>query len=79
MSNDSWDGNDRRRNNSEDHDLLIKIDNNLSNHIELVQTHIEDDKEKFNKLDADLAWMRKILYAALGIVAFIEFMAKIKV
>jgi len=63
--------------NQEDHDLLTKIDANLSNHMELVKAHVIDDKVRFEKLDADLGWVRKILYGCVGIVLFIEFMVKV--
>lgn len=74
---ENWDGSERRKVSQEDHDLLTKIDANLRNHLITVEKHIADDKEKFEKIDSDLVWIRRILYGATGIVIFIEFMSKL--
>lgn len=71
-----YDGPERRHVNPHDHDLLTRIDANLSNHISLVETHIQDDKTHFKKIDDDLGWIRKILYGGLGVIATIEFLSR---
>ena len=46
----SWDGDERRKDKSY-HDLLIRIDANLSNLIEDFKQHKRDDNEKFDGID----------------------------
>lgn len=68
----NYSGNERRQN-RDDHDLLTRIDEKLDSFISEVKQHIEDDKIKFKELHDSVGWIHKILYMALGIVAFIEF------
>lgn len=48
-----WDGNERRRI-SREHDLLIRMDQNLSNHMKRVEEHFDDDKESFSKINENV-------------------------
>lgn len=75
----SWDGKtERRQMGQEDHDLLTRIDANLSNHIDNMNNHVTDDSEHFNKLDKDVAWIIKVMYGGVGVYVFIQFMHVIK-
>ena len=73
----TWDGRERRKMNTDDHDLLIKIDANLSNHFEVMETHMLDDKVAFKKINEDMEWVKKVLYGGVGIIIFIELLAKV--
>lgn len=76
--NDKWEGIERRKvTTNAGHDLLTRIDANLSNHIKLVETHIEDDKIEFGKINNKLEWQQKLIYGGVGIVAFVEFMTRV--
>ncbi len=74
----TWDGVERRKMSGDERDLLIRIDTNLTNHIAVMATHVIDDNIKFNEVKKDLAFNNKILYGALGIIAFIELLSKFK-
>lgn len=71
----SWDG-ENRRELPDGHDLLIRIDANLTNHIAVVAKHVIDDEVRFSKIDKDLVFHNKLLYGALGIIAFMELFVK---
>lgn len=47
---DQWDGKDRRRENR-DHDVLTRIDVNLSNFMTRFEEHTVDDKSSFDKME----------------------------
>lgn len=49
-----WDGEERRNGKSTDHDLLTRIDVNLSNFIKAFDNHIIDDDIRFNDLKEQL-------------------------
>lgn len=67
----SWDG-EERRSESRDHDLLTKIDANLSNFMSRFDEHKQSDKEDFNRLYAEQGLLKKYLYMGLGVIAAIE-------
>ena len=73
----TWDGCERRKMSSEDHDLLIKIDANLNNHFEILNNHLIDDKSSFKKITDDMDWVKKVLYGCVGVVVFIELFSKV--
>ena len=72
-----WDGIKRREKDIEDHDLLTQIDTKLSILLNSFDKHIIDDKEQFAEIKKRLSFGEKIIYGAVGIIAFIELAAKI--
>ena len=72
-----WDGVKRRGKDVEDHDLLTQIDTKLSILLESFDKHIIDDKEQFADIKKRLTFGEKIIYGAVGIIAFIELAAKL--
>ena len=66
-----WDQKERRVN-STDHDLLTKIDVNLSLHLETMKSHILDDKIAFKKVNDKIDWQNKVIYMAIGALALFK-------
>lgn len=78
MSDKLWDGRtERRAMNIEDHDLLLEIKGDTKHLVDTMNSHILDDKVNFKKITDEQSWHSKILYSGLGIVLFIEFIAKV--
>ena len=83
---DRWDGKERRNmsQDSVDRDrLLERLDTNVSylvqsekNITQALVDHAKVDDVRFGKIDRTLQFQNKIIYGALGIVAFIQFLAK---
>lgn len=72
----TWDGRTERRKMSDDHDLLVRIHENLKNHIEIMSKHILDDEHRFDTVRKDLATHNKIIYGCIGVALFVEFVSK---
>jgi hypothetical protein len=79
-----WHGPERRRNNDDDHDLLTRIDENLVHVKEWCVSHKEEDDQKhadnlvkFEALNKTVSFHSKMIFMALGVIAFIEFVAKV--
>lgn len=52
----------------EDHDLLTKIDTNLTNFMQRFREHEEKDDKRFS-------WLEKMAYGGIGIVVFVQLVA----
>lgn len=72
-----WEG-EERRDKERDHDVLTRIDANLSNFMRRFDDHVEDDMGKFKRLTDDVSELKKYLFMGLGIIAFVVFIVKIK-
>lgn len=75
-----WDSRERRKVTQMDIELdrLIRETHGDVRHLVKDFTeHKKDDKINFKELKDGQEWSRKIIYGALGIVAFIEFWAKV--
>lgn len=72
----TWDGKERRKVTDNDHDILIRIDANLTNHINLVSRHVQEDEDRFSKVEKDLQFHNKIVYGALGVIVFLQIVSK---
>lgn len=76
-----WDGKDRRheeRNESDDsHDLVVRIDTNLSNFMKRFEEHTKDDKESFDKIDARTSRLEKFFYGVVGAFFLFEVIMKL--
>lgn len=72
-----WDGHERRKNGARDHDLLIRIDSNLDGLVENFKEHIGEDKEFFHEHDKRLKSVERIIWCAIGMILFLEFIFKI--
>lgn len=56
----------------EDHDLLTKIDANLSNFMDNFKDHVLDDKKYWDKVELQ----QKVTWGVAGVVIFIEIVGK---
>ena len=72
-----WDG-EERRSTTRDHDLLTKIDANLSNFMSRFEEHKKEDGEHFDRLYVGQSMLKKYLYMGLGVLAAIEFFSFFK-
>lgn len=61
----TWDNIERRKMDNKDHDLLTKIDANLTNFM-----------DEFKDLKTKVNWQEKILYVGIGGIAVIDFVSK---
>ena len=71
-----WEGIDRRKTISLDHDVLIEIKNDLKHVVSWIEAHEKKDDVRFTKIDKDIDFQKRITYAVLGIIFFVEFMFK---
>lgn len=75
MSNE-YSGEERRKT-ERDHDVLTRIDANLSNFMKRFEDHTQEDKNGFGRLDDRTARLERFMWGAIGIIAFVEFLSKI--
>lgn len=70
-----WDGKDRRRDpiRGDDHDLLTKIDANLSNFMRRFDDHTAEDSKSFDKLKTGQDRQNWLIAIGLGIIGAVEF------
>lgn len=76
----NWDGHERRKNgsmNHEERDLLIRIDSNLINLIGRFDNHVIDDKVAFKKNSDEIDFLKKITYMGLGILIVVNLALKL--
>lgn len=71
-----YDGEDRRINGKRDHDLLTRIDVNVSALMESFDNHVDDDEKSFTRLDERTSRLEKFMWVTVGIVVFVEFISK---
>lgn len=72
----NWDGDERRTNGKKDHDLLIKIDSNLTNFIHNFDNHIKADEESFKSQDGRIKSLEKAYWMGVGIIVIVEFVTR---
>lgn len=70
-----WDGKERRAP-GPDHDILIRIEESLRNHIEKVERHFVDDATNFKEIRKDVEALKGWRLQILGAVAFVVFLAE---
>lgn len=58
--------------NKDDHDILIRVDTNLVNLIDKVETHIDSDDVKFAEHDKILSFHSRIVYGGVGAMFIIN-------
>ena len=59
-----------------DHDLLIRIDENLKNLIAIFKIHEKDDNDRFSKINDRLAMVEKACWGVGGALVFLEVVLK---
>lgn len=67
----AWSGEDRRKKDNGSHDLLIRIDANLSNHLEAFRAHADSDKEHFDRLYLQTSGLKKFMNRAIGAIVIL--------
>lgn len=65
----TYEGPERRKMSSEDHDLLTRIDTNLSSFMNRFDAHEKKDEERFKFLE-------RFAYGLGGVFIFVEVVAK---
>lgn len=70
-------GADRRKVDDRDHDLLIRIDENMKNMMTNYQLHTTQDATEFAKNDIRLSNLEKSYWKVMGGVAVVVFIAQI--
>jgi len=71
-----WDGKERRAMNTEDHDVMIEIRNDIKHLVSNVVGHVEDDKAAFKKINESITWLQKITYIGMGGILLLRFLIK---
>ena len=75
----AWDGDERRRkgrpNGNGDHDVLIRIDANLSNFMKRFDSHEVLDDRRFDGLFKRTAGLQRFMWLLMGAFAIIQFLA----
>lgn len=62
--------------NEAERDLLIRIDQNLENHINNMENHIKDDRSNFKSVNERIGWLQKIVFMGLGALALLKLFIK---
>ncbi len=70
-----YDGKDRRQH-SEDHDLLININNKLHNLVEIYSAHVKEDKEKLGDHEQRLRFLERSIFGWFGALAVLQLVLK---
>jgi len=68
----SWDGTERRKTDCLDHDLLIRIDTNLTNFMDKFIAHVLEDKTAFINQDNRIKNIERVVWAAAGLLFAVE-------
>lgn len=71
-----WDGTERRKMDSDQRDLIIEMHTDMKHMVKWTEAHDLKDDTRFDKIDKSNKWRDKLLYGALGIIAFIEFVTR---
>lgn len=61
-------------NGMKDHDLLIRIDQNLTNLIAVYESHVEEDKVMFENIKKENDLFKRVLYGGFGAFFIIQFL-----
>ena len=56
----------------EDHDILIRIDENLQFLVMAFDKHQQDDNQRFEKMDKRIQVMERAFYSVGGVIVFLE-------
>lgn len=72
----SWDGKDRRKLSSEDHDMLTRVDANLTNLVNTFMNHIASDEKKFSDIHQRLKILERAYYIAVGVIIVVQFLTR---
>lgn len=76
----TWDGINRRKDemNKDNHtELLIRIDEKVSNLVDNVASHVKQDEKDFKSLKDKSDWHDKVIYLGIGGLAVIQFVLKV--
>ena len=74
----TWDGIDRRKNymNGEDHDLLIKINQNTENLLMNFQHHVIQDASDLKETKLRISGLERIVWMGMGALAVLNIILK---
>lgn len=75
----TWDGLNRRKEDMEKNnhtELLIRIDEKVSNLVENVATHVKQDEKDFKALKDKSDWHDKVIYLGIGGLTVLQFILK---
>lgn len=75
--NHPYDGEDRRKQERDDHDMLTRIDANLSNFMSRFDAHTKSDDEHLNRLYAKTGNLEKRVWMATGAIIVIEIVVRL--
>lgn len=70
------DSSERRKNNDEDHDLLININNKLHNLVEIFGGHAHEDKVIFKDHEDRIRFLEKGFFMGMGMLALLQIALK---
>lgn len=71
-----WNGEERRKMNQLDHDLLIEIHSDIKHIASDLKDHVLLDDSRQLEIKSKLEFHQKVLYGIIGIVGFIELASK---
>jgi len=73
---DSWNGEERRKVNQRDHDLLTRIDANLANFMKKFEEHVDNDTRIEREIRNDVKWLQRIAWMGFGAYTLINVLGK---
>lgn len=73
MEKRQWDGDERRKFDRTDHDVLTRIDVNLSNFMKRFDEHVLEDNGHFDRLYKKTSATNKYIWMAMGGMTVIIF------
>jgi len=68
-----WEGTERRKGGTKDHDLLIRIDANVTTFMDQFDKHEADNKLDFKTLFSRTGTTQKFMWLIAGALAIMEF------
>lgn len=74
--NEEWGGEERRKS-VRDHDVLTRIDANLSNFLNRFEVHINEDANQFKELKEEVKSNQKYILLGIGGICVIAFFIKL--
>ena len=60
----------------EERDILIRLDQNVTNLIQTVKDHVDTDKASFKEQGGRIKVIERIMYMGLGMLTLIQFIFK---
>lgn len=72
----NWNGEERRKMNQEERDILIRLDQNVTNLVKTLEIHIKSDFDCFKEQGGRIKVLERVIWMGFGVIGFISIILK---